>query len=240
VENRERHGRCDDQETHRWYGLSYASYLVLPRTLLQSMPGAWQAAFTAMLDDLAAAFAHVPQAAAYQVITGEEHEIGDLTGEMLRLLGIEAVEPPWTPGTGSGADPDDDESDSDDRCYTSTTLYNPEPAEGMSAGTRVLVPAPDPVPHYRRGRARVEPRLPPVDVTGAAAFAVHVRIQMTGGEAREWAEQLGAASAVAEDLRGYIATLLEGSPLLEHMLIDVTPAPLLRGLAAAGEEDGRG
>lgn len=34
---------------HEWFSLSYASFLVLPRTLLQSMPDEWQGQFVALL-----------------------------------------------------------------------------------------------------------------------------------------------------------------------------------------------
>ncbi|WP_030186594.1 hypothetical protein, partial [Streptomyces capuensis] len=37
---------------HKHFGLSYANYLVLPRTLLQSMPDAWQNAFVKLLDEM--------------------------------------------------------------------------------------------------------------------------------------------------------------------------------------------
>jgi hypothetical protein len=56
---------------HEHFGLSYAEYLVIPRTLLQSMPDDWQERFVGMLDDLEAAFAHVEQAPHYRVEAGE-------------------------------------------------------------------------------------------------------------------------------------------------------------------------
>ena len=36
---------------HRYFGLSYASWLVMPRTLLQSMPRSWSEPFADMLGD---------------------------------------------------------------------------------------------------------------------------------------------------------------------------------------------
>lgn len=41
------------------FGLTYANYLVLHRSLLQSMPLSWQHRFTALMDELDAAFLHV-------------------------------------------------------------------------------------------------------------------------------------------------------------------------------------
>lgn len=41
-----------DGEIHYYFGLSYANYLVLPRTVLQSMPHDWQAKFVEMLKQI--------------------------------------------------------------------------------------------------------------------------------------------------------------------------------------------
>lgn len=37
---------------HRWFGLSYANYLVAHRSILQSMPIAWQSKFVALLEEV--------------------------------------------------------------------------------------------------------------------------------------------------------------------------------------------
>jgi hypothetical protein len=37
---------------HGWFGLSYASYLALPRSILQNMPDSWQNRFVACLNEL--------------------------------------------------------------------------------------------------------------------------------------------------------------------------------------------
>lgn len=39
-------------KVHDWFGLTYASYLTLPRVILQSMPGEWQERFVACLNEL--------------------------------------------------------------------------------------------------------------------------------------------------------------------------------------------
>lgn len=93
-------GRVDadgSEPVHGWFGLTYANYLVLPRTLLQSMPAKWQRLFIRMVSDLQAAFAHVEWPDSYQV------RALDVSGRFRR----------------------------------------------------------DPVPHYDRGRAHVEPRISP-------------------------------------------------------------------------------
>ena len=40
------------ESIHCWFGLSYANYLVLPRSLLQSMPQEWQSKFVDMIDEI--------------------------------------------------------------------------------------------------------------------------------------------------------------------------------------------
>ena len=40
-----------DEPIHAAFGLSYASYLVVPRTVLQSMPVSWQAEFVALMNE---------------------------------------------------------------------------------------------------------------------------------------------------------------------------------------------
>lgn len=39
----------DDDYIHAFFGLTYASYLVLPRSILQSMPSKWQKDFVKLL-----------------------------------------------------------------------------------------------------------------------------------------------------------------------------------------------
>ncbi|MET9880793.1 hypothetical protein ABZZ36_40260 [Actinacidiphila glaucinigra] len=44
----------------QWFSLSYANYLALPSTLLQSMPVEWQEHMVTCLEEMETAFAHVP------------------------------------------------------------------------------------------------------------------------------------------------------------------------------------
>ena len=44
------------RDINDWFSLTYASYLVLPRVLLQSMPPKWQKVFVAHLDQLEDAY----------------------------------------------------------------------------------------------------------------------------------------------------------------------------------------
>lgn len=46
---------------HSHFGLTYAQYLVLPRTALQSMPDEWQSAFVKLLEELNETFEYLPE-----------------------------------------------------------------------------------------------------------------------------------------------------------------------------------
>ncbi|EFC78693.1 hypothetical protein FrEUN1fDRAFT_8187, partial [Parafrankia sp. EUN1f] len=54
--------RPESDTIHTWFGLSYSNYLVLPRSLLQSMPDRWQEPFVRLLEQLRAAYQDVEQA----------------------------------------------------------------------------------------------------------------------------------------------------------------------------------
>lgn len=46
-------------DIHTWFGLTYSNYLVLPRSVLQSMPVPWQYRLTELLGEAEAAFGHL-------------------------------------------------------------------------------------------------------------------------------------------------------------------------------------
>lgn len=50
-----------DEPIHEWFGLSYAQYLTIPRTVLQSMPLEWQRRFTACLSEIDGLFDWMPE-----------------------------------------------------------------------------------------------------------------------------------------------------------------------------------
>lgn len=138
------------RDVHPYFGLGYANYLVLPRTLLQSMPQQWQARFVAMLEELGTAFDHVPQAPAYKVEAAEEHEVSDLTEDQMGPLGITMVAK--CPHGGGCPDYGD--------CVNAQTTWTDRDGREMDAWERVLIPVTDPVPAYDRGRTRIAPKLP--------------------------------------------------------------------------------
>jgi hypothetical protein len=49
----------EGDEIHAWFELTYSNYLVLQRSLLQSMPDSWQARFVGCLEELGDAFGHI-------------------------------------------------------------------------------------------------------------------------------------------------------------------------------------
>lgn len=127
-----------DGPIHHHFGLSYNNYLVLPRTLLQSMPLDWQERAVALLDELAAAFSHIEQPYCYKVTAAREVEYGDLTAAQMEQLGITSDD--------IGDTEEDEGAFYYDRC--GDQHYRDE---------RVLLPVEDPVPHYNRGRTFIEP-----------------------------------------------------------------------------------
>lgn len=131
---------------HEHFELSYAQYLVLNRTLLQSMPMPWQRRFVRCLDELEEAFSHVEHTS-YRVEAGTWKYPDDLSDEQLRALG-------WSVAY-VGEDGEEDDEDGR-RVY-----YTPEGEEHSGVPADVFVPGEDPVPPYDRGRARVERRPKP-------------------------------------------------------------------------------
>jgi len=49
------------RDVHTWFGLTYASYLVVNRSLLQSMPQAWQHRFTELMSELQHHFRNIDE-----------------------------------------------------------------------------------------------------------------------------------------------------------------------------------
>lgn len=73
---------------HGWFELTYSSYQVLPRVLMQSMPLDWQRRMVACLEEMRAAFEHVEKPDSYKVEPVEWVAPSDLTDAQLRLAGV--------------------------------------------------------------------------------------------------------------------------------------------------------
>lgn len=139
-----------DDDIHTWFGLSYANYLVLSRTLMQSMPGEWQRRMVACLREIGEAFAHIPQTQAYEVIAGEEHIVREMTDEQLAAAGIAFDEGPCEEDHDHG-------EDEGANCWPARTYHNTRDGRELDEHERVIVAMRDPVPHYNRGRTRIPP-----------------------------------------------------------------------------------
>ena len=118
-------------------GAAGPDYLVVPRSLIQSMPLRWQQVFTGLLADLHDAYGHLqwPQ---YQVTATRQEVVADLDDEQLTALGYH---------TDLGQDGRLEYRDAQDR-----RIDDPE-------RHRVPAPVQDPIPPASAGR--VEPRPAP-------------------------------------------------------------------------------
>ncbi|MFG3244143.1 hypothetical protein [Streptomyces sp. NPDC048157] len=145
-------------DIHTHFSFSYANYLVLPRTLLQSMPIEWQTKFVALLEEFNTAFEHVTQAEAYDVQTGAEVIVSEMGFDLLEEAGIKQD---WYAGENppEGLDEAALNEWKNEHEVDAPTYYDKDGRE-MDPNERVFVAdGPDPVPHYNRGRTRVEPRM---------------------------------------------------------------------------------
>ena len=130
-----------DGPVHAFFGLTYSSYQVVPRVLAQSMPHEWQARFVQCMEEMQEAFAYLGEVD-YKVQPAVEREVSDLTDEEAKLVGVTV-----------GLDENED------------VAYYDHDGNELRWEERVLVPVPDPLPSYSRGRTRV-PRADQLGQTG--------------------------------------------------------------------------
>jgi len=64
-------------EINRWFGLTYASWLTIPRVLLQDMPDEWQAKFVALLEEYENSYPNQPA-------TGTRVQLTDLNNKLIK------------------------------------------------------------------------------------------------------------------------------------------------------------
>jgi len=60
-----------------WFNLSYASFLTLPRVLMEAMPVEWQNRMVALLNEYAEAFPNQPD-------IGTRVQVTDLSGKLIK------------------------------------------------------------------------------------------------------------------------------------------------------------
>jgi hypothetical protein len=119
---------------HSWFELSYSSYLVLPRVLMQSMPLQWQRRMVACLEELDEEFRHVERASGYQVLAGEWCYPGEMSEQELRAASVERVER------------DEDGVELDPPVYYDAAGNELDPHTSCA-----FVPGREPLPRYRHG-----------------------------------------------------------------------------------------
>ena len=66
-----------DSELHEWFGLSYAQYLTIPRSALQSMPIEWQNKMAKLLEELDEKIDWRPDQGTYRVRLWLTEEVYD-------------------------------------------------------------------------------------------------------------------------------------------------------------------
>lgn len=143
-------------QVHAWFGLTYSNYLVLNRSHLQSMPAEFQERLVGCLNELRAAYAHTEQAEGFKVEAAVSREIGELTEAERADLGITED---WYDGkTPPAGLPEEDLNEWQAEHEADSPRYFRDGSE-VDGDDEVLIPVPDPVPHYQRGRTYIEPRL---------------------------------------------------------------------------------
>lgn len=116
---------CED--VHAFFGLTYSNFLVLHRAMMEAMPPAWQRQMVDLLEQLDDAFADVEKPSAFKVQAAEDRYVNELSADEMKVAGVT--------------------EDFDEDGEGST--YHDANGRELDGGEHVLVPARDPVPHYR-------------------------------------------------------------------------------------------
>lgn len=123
---------------HGWFGLTYANYLVLPRAVLQSMPDDWQTDFCNLLDELYLEFGQLDWPA---------YDVRVLTRPTDWITPYETC--PDCEGTGRRRWRRACETCEGEGEIEGERRYETPEEVGFRT---------DPIPHYNRGRTRLERR----------------------------------------------------------------------------------
>jgi hypothetical protein len=133
--------RAPDGAIHAFFGLTYADYLVVPRTVLQSMPLNWQEHFVALLRQVEETFPDLPTPA-YDVRV------------LARGPELIFVDPPCSECDGEGIGDGEEECSA---CRGSGVDENVAGDELRYETPEEVGIVPDPIPGYNRGRTRLLP-----------------------------------------------------------------------------------
>ena len=83
----------ETEPVHNYFGLSYAQYLVIPRSVLQSMPQEWQQRFVNCLKELNETIDWMPSRGCYRVTLNEIDEGWNEDGDLIGKWGKEIDDP---------------------------------------------------------------------------------------------------------------------------------------------------
>ncbi|MFD4572070.1 hypothetical protein ACFWNK_01935 [Streptomyces sp. NPDC058417] len=218
---------------HDWFSLSYSNYVVANRALMQCMPLDWQHRMVACLEQLRTAFEDVPQAEGFRVEAATAHEVSDLTEEQRKQLGITED---WyrgeTPPEGLDAEALCEwEAQHED---PEGPAYHDRDGNELDGHQRVLLPAVDPVPHYRHApyiAPKTTAAVPPLPASrpalreeiAEAARTVRLRLGPNAVAMAQRGESLilsgGEADAIADAVLGVLAG--HDNPAAERMTGEV-------------------
>lgn len=129
----------EHEAIHTWFGLSYANYLVVPRSVLQSMPDEWQERFVSCLQEMHEAFPDL-EWPSYDV-------------RVLRR-GLQLIEEPNDCPQCDGAGDLNDEEECP-TCNGTGTVPGDRDGDLRYELPEEVGFKRDPIPHYNRGRTRL-------------------------------------------------------------------------------------
>lgn len=127
---------------HGWFSLTYSNFLVLHRTVLQSMPVEWQDRMVELLEEMGAAYQHI-EFPEFEVTTVQDRYVNELSVQERDRLGVtceERLDEDAPEGT---------TKDSPDWWKWVMDVYHDRDGNELHGGDHIGVPVPDPIPHYR-------------------------------------------------------------------------------------------
>ena len=198
--------RFDHDGIHTYFGLSYANYLVVNRSLLQSMPDDWQKKFCNLLSEFSDEMGW-----AMELQPAINVQILKRAPEM-----IEDREDCETCG-GEGTDPEDE----DEPCPECDGECSFEGEERYETAEEVGIIT-DPVAHYERGRASVPRASMSVEEVGDYSHWRMYGEWLKANHIEEWRKQFGPEFEDGEEVEVVHNPAHVRPPILgdEHGLLD--------------------
>lgn len=153
----------EHKSVHGYFGLTYANYLVMHRTLMEAMPVEWQDKFVRLLDEYDNAWRHIDNPSQFKVDTGKWVLVDDMSDEQREQQSIVSSVQLWE-WQNPEPQPEEYEDDDDfnavyqlwkqeyDNQWSSETYISADGNGDDVTHTRFFFPAPDTIDHYRRPR----------------------------------------------------------------------------------------